>query len=252
MSKTKCLFMCGSMTERNYPAPLRLNNRVLPFVTSATHLGHELSQDASMDQDTKVKRAGFIDRSTNIRETFAFADPQQVIRAVETSCCDHYGSMLWRLYDEPAAKYFRCWNTLVKLVFNVTRQTHTYLVTDLLAAGIPTIRTAILARYVKFVRSLLGHESPEVSAVANYLVMDRGSTTGVNVYKLEKETGLNVRTVAPARLKEVLLEGQQKTPPVDCWRKPLLQRLLAERRQMELNVEDTKEISDVIDSLCKS
>ena len=96
------------------------------------------------------------------------------------------------------------------------------------------------------------HESPEVSAVANYLVMDRGSTTGVNVYKLEKETGLNVRTVAPARFKELLLEGQQKTPQVDCWRKPLLQRLLAERRQMEVNVEDTKEISDVIDSLCKS
>ena len=131
-----------------------------------------------MDQDTKVKRAGFIDRSTNIRETFAFADLQQVIRVVETSCCDHYGSMLWRLYDEPVAKYFRCWNTHVKLVYNVTRQTHTYLVTDLLAAGIPTIRTAILARYVKFVRSLLGHESPEVSAVANYLMMDRAPPLG--------------------------------------------------------------------------
>ena len=55
LSKTKTLYMCGSMTEKNYPAPLRLNNRVLPFVTTATHLGHELSQNCSLDQDAKVK-----------------------------------------------------------------------------------------------------------------------------------------------------------------------------------------------------
>ena len=118
--------------------------------------------------------------------------------------------------------------------------------------SVPPVRTAVLARYVKFVRSLLNHESPEVSAVANYLVLDRGSTTGVNVYKLERETGLNVRTVSPTRVKEVLLEGQQTTPPIDSWRKPLLERLLTERRQMEVNVEDTKDISNVINSLCSS
>ena len=205
-----------------------------------------------MDQDTKVKRAGFIDRSTNIRETFAFADPQQVIRAVETSCCDHYGSMLWRLYDEPAAKYFRCWNTCVKLAWNIPRQSHTYIITDLLARGMATIRTAVLARYVKFVRSLLNHESLEVAAVANCLVMDRGSTIGANVYKLEREAGIDIRSVTPAKVKEILLANQQSTPPVDQWRLPLLERLLAERREMEVNVEDTKDISSLIDSLCIS
>ena len=110
----------------------------------------------------------------------------------------------------------------------------------------------MLSRYVKFVRSLLNHESPEVATVANCLVMDRGSTTGVNVYKLERETGLDIRSVTPAKVKQVLLENQQLTPPVDQWRLPLLERLLAERREMEVNVEDTKDISSLIDSLCIS
>ena len=57
LSKTKCLYMCGNMNVRNYPAPLQLNGRDLPFVTTATHLGHELCQDCTMNTDCKIKRA---------------------------------------------------------------------------------------------------------------------------------------------------------------------------------------------------
>ena len=140
----------------------------------------------------------------------------------------------------------------VKLAWNIPQQSHTYIITDLLARGMATIRTAVLARYVKFVRSLLNHESLEVAAVANCLVMDRGSTIGANVYKLEREAGIDIRSVTPAKVKEILLANQQSTPPVDQWRLPLLERLLAERREMEVNVEDTKDISSLIDSLCIS
>ena len=131
-----------------------------------------------MKQDMKIKRAGFIDRSTAVRETFSFADPAQVIRAVEIHCGDHYGSMTWDLYSEEAGKYYRCWNTCVKLAYNCPRSSHTYVVTGLLAAGLCSVRTQILSRYVKFVRSLLKSESPEVVSVANKVMRDRGTHTG--------------------------------------------------------------------------
>ena len=153
-SKTKCLYICGDINRRDYPATIKLNGKDLPFVTTATHLGHELSQDGSMTTDIRIKRAKFIDKSTEIRETFSFADPVQVLGAANTYCCDHYGSMLWDLFSEPANQYYRCWNTCTKLAWNCPRSTHTYFVTCQLAADFVPIRIKILASYVKFFRGL--------------------------------------------------------------------------------------------------
>ena len=43
-SKSKCLWFTGKANAR-YPAPLQLNGRYLPWVTSPTHFGHELRQE---------------------------------------------------------------------------------------------------------------------------------------------------------------------------------------------------------------
>ena len=47
----------------------------LPWVRSATHLGHGLREDCNMEQDMKYKRADFNDKSAGVRETFSFAQP---------------------------------------------------------------------------------------------------------------------------------------------------------------------------------
>ena len=41
-SKTKCLYFCGKADFENYPANLYLDGKALPWVKTATHLGHEL------------------------------------------------------------------------------------------------------------------------------------------------------------------------------------------------------------------
>ena len=80
-SKTKCLFMCGKSGPKvEFPAPLKLNGRDLPWVEKGTHLGRELHQSCSMEYDAKCKRGSFIGKSTDIREMFAFAKPAQVLR----------------------------------------------------------------------------------------------------------------------------------------------------------------------------
>ena len=93
-SKSKCLYMCGKASVR-YPEPLILNGQKLPWVKTAQHLGHELSQMADMEQDSKLKRGVYIDKSTEVRQMFKFAEPFQVLQAIQTYTADFYGAMLW-------------------------------------------------------------------------------------------------------------------------------------------------------------
>ena len=123
-SKSKCIFMCGHL-RRAKPANLQLYGVDLPWVSTATHLGNELSWECSMDEDMKCKRGSFISRSTEVRETFSFAQPNQVLQAVKTYCFDMYGAMIWPLYSAKAQAVFNTWSTCVKLAWGVPRATHT-------------------------------------------------------------------------------------------------------------------------------
>ena len=247
-SKTKCLYICGNMTNRKYPAPLKLNGRDLPFVLSCIHLGHELAQDGTMATDAKIRRARYIDKSIDIRDMFRFAHPAQVIGALEKYCDDHYGLMLWDLFDDYAGKYFRCWNTAIKLSWDCPRATHTYFVTHLLGCGIPSIREKILTRYVKFFKSLLKSKSPEVALVANLVRNDRSSVTGANLEKISQETGIMSLTATTCQIMEAL--APPEPPQNEMWRFPLLEKYLYQRSEMVTEGVDTKEIDSLIDALC--
>ena len=55
------------------PVNLRLYGVDLPFVKSANHLGHQLSENGTMDLDIRTRKAKFIGDSTDVREMFSFA-----------------------------------------------------------------------------------------------------------------------------------------------------------------------------------
>ena len=54
-SKSKCIFMVGERRNMTKPVNLMLGGTPLPWVSTATHLGHELHESGKMDYDTKVK-----------------------------------------------------------------------------------------------------------------------------------------------------------------------------------------------------
>ena len=64
---TKCIYFCGRKCNIQYPAPLQLYGKDLPWVESVEHLGHTLHLSCTMDQDCKIKRARFINDSTEVR-----------------------------------------------------------------------------------------------------------------------------------------------------------------------------------------
>ena len=189
--------MCGNLNAR-YPSCVKLYGRDLPFVTTATHLGHEIHQLANMEHDANVKRIRFIDKSTSIREAFNFADPNNVLQAIQVYAGDAYGAMLWDLYGVKAKQYFNTWNTCVKLCWDIPRGTHTYFLDNMLAKDFRSFSTNIKTRYLKFFRNLRKSKSEEVRVLSELVGRDKGSTTGKNLAMLEQEIWLNLWSTSPS------------------------------------------------------
>ena len=96
-SKSKCVYFCGRLNKVNYPDPLELAGRKLPWVINADHLGHTLCQTVTMDKDCHRARSKFIMRSTEVRESLVFSHPFVTLKAIQSLCMDAYGAMLWDL-----------------------------------------------------------------------------------------------------------------------------------------------------------
>ena len=159
-SKSKCIHMQGNLRHPK-PLNLQLYGVDLPWVRSASHLHHELSESCTMDLDIMQRRAEFISKSTEVRECFNFAQPNQVLQAVKTYCCTMYGAMTWSLFSPKARKVFNSWNTCVKL------PTHRYFVDNLLSSGIPSLKSSLLSCYLKV--HVTTSESKEVRLVASLI-----------------------------------------------------------------------------------
>jgi hypothetical protein len=249
-SKTKCMFFCGQSTGARYPDPIHLDGKILPWVVTAEHLGHTLHQSGTMEQDCKIKRAQFIQKTVEVREQFSFARPDDVLSAVRVYCSDSYGSMLWALRSESSQSYFKCWNTCVKLVNGVPRNTFTYLVEGYFAKQQTSLRNQVLARFTGFFQSLLKSPSAEVSLLANIVARDPSSTTADNISYIREETKLSPWSFSPARIKAAL--PSLDVPDKEKWRLGLLSSLLKMRKERYFNSEETKQMDGMIDSLCNS
>ena len=233
-----------------YPLPLKLGDHDLPWVVHATHLGHELHQMCNMEYDISVKRAQFIDSSVKIQETFSFARPDEVMKAVETYAEHWYGSMLWDLFGVKADQLYKSWNTCAKVVWGVPRSTHTYLLDNLLVANFLSVKQQLVGRYINFVRNLINSSSPEVCVVSSMVARCARSTTGKNLKNIERETGMDPWTDQSWRIQEAI--QRREVPKGEGWRIQYLAKLLDARLEMKDQCQDLEEINSIIDSLCSS
>ena len=228
-SKSKCLWFNGKYTA-SYPAPLQLNGRSLPWVKSATHLGHELRQECSMEHDAWCCRAKFIDKSTTVREQFSFARPAEILAATSIYCCDFYGSNLWDLYGVRAVQCYKAWNTCVKLAWSLPRTTHTWIVDNLLSCNLPSARERILAGFVGFLQRMRASASWEIRVLSEVAGRDAGSVTGKNIINMQLEFNKDPREMTFSSMKSAL--KLREVPVGEGWVLDHLKDMLIERQEM--------------------
>ena len=192
-SKSKLIFMCGSDKRLAKPAAISLCGRALPWVASATHLGHEIHESGNMTFDGQVKRAQYIGKSVEVRESFGFASPPEVLTALNIYCTSYYGCLAgWDLGSAAVSAFFSAQTVGVKLAWGVPRATHTYFVQQCLAPGATSARAEVLARFTGFYNGLRNSPSPEVRTVALLVGRDLRTTTGSKIQKMEEASGLSV------------------------------------------------------------
>ena len=201
-----------------------------------------------MQHDIKTKRAAFINISTDIRDTFSFAHPDQILKATNLYCYHLYGAMLWDFSSDMCGQFCRSWNTTVKLAWDVPRGTHTYFVNHLLGASHKSVEEQLYQRYVKFFKKLRTSKSDKIQLLVNIVARDIRSTTGKNLHHISRLTGLDPWDVNEETIKMSLV--RDPVPEEEMWRFPLLSQYLKQRREMEVNMENTDVISDLIESLC--
>ena len=243
--------MCGPKVQNPvYPAPLQLYERELPWVTHATHLGHELHQECTMDMDIRMKRAIFIKNNCDIRDLFSFALPTNVLSCIQTYNCHFYGSQLWNLYGTPSNQLYRSWNTTVKLVWGIPRSTHNYFLEHLVSKDFRSARQQILSKYIGFLKRLRKSVSDEVRIMCYIAAQDIRSVTAMNCYKLEEEFSLDPWLATTSRFNTVY--KLYDIPELDRWRLSYLMDLLQQKYDMDVCGEETDIVTHLIESLCSS
>ena len=105
---------------------------------------------------------------------------------------------------------------------------HTYLVEEVLAAGVASLEASLLSRFHGFFKGLIASPSHEVAVVALLAARDIRSTVGSNLAQLRNMTGLDPWATGRSQLKAALeLSTRNEVPEHNHWRLQLLQKLLS-------------------------
>ena len=134
------------------------------------HLGVAPTEDGELLQDCKEKRAQYIDKCAQIRETFRFAHPMENVLATEKYCTNIHGAVLWDLTSKEAQMVFSAWKTGAKISWDLPRSTHSYLVQEVLTPGLQSLEQSILKNVGGFFQNLMN--SPTVSVLARMSARD--------------------------------------------------------------------------------
>ena len=86
--------------------------------------------------------------------------------------------------------------------------------------------------------------------LANIVGRDMGSVTGKNLHNIESEFALDPWQCSPGEIKQNY--NYYEVPEMDKWRLPMLVKLLDQRLEMQICEDNTKTISELIDSLCST
>ena len=139
----------------------------------------------------------------------------------------------------------------MKLAWDVDRAAKSYFVDNLLAGGLPSLRSSVLACYGNFYHGVRNSFALAVRTLVCVAAADVRSTTGNNLLNIEKETGFSPKDQRWKARAEIL-DYRRPVPAMDRWRIPCLQKFLAQRYHMNVLGEDLREVDDLILSLVTS
>ena len=189
------------------------------------------------------KRAQFIGKLHSFRQEFGNIDPLVYTRLVSVYLTSFYGSNLWDLYDNVTQKLFSSWNIMVRMLFNIPRNTHRYLIEPI--SGNSHLKIQLIKRFIKFSITLSKCEKPHLRYLHEIKQHDFRSVYGRNCKNICKETGVDI--IQDASILDI---KYQSVPPEEEYRLSLIKELFEMRSgRLECNL-TKKEVQAMLEVLC--
>ena len=240
-SKTKCL----SFNVSSEPSRLVLKDLTLPWVDSATHLGHTICADAIENTSKFIlsSRAKFVSKTHELQQELGDQHPQVFIRLVQTYLSSFYGSNLFNLFSETAEKLYISWNIFIRGRFGLPFATHRYILYNMCL--IPHIRVSLINRFVNFYKKLKFCRKPEIRHLFHIQQADNRSVFGINCLNICRECD---KPCVDQVFKHDIRMPIQMTES-DEWRIPLLNDLISLRDDLTTDI-PKPDIRDMINFIC--
>ena len=186
-SKTVCIaFNCKNKKRLSN---IILNNDPLPWKEKAKHIGNYLHENGTMEADSKVKRAEFIDNCMNLNNEFEFLDPHSQVRLLNLYNSHFTGSSVWRFNTDSVKQIWNSWNVNLRVIFNLPMATHCWILEQLTGSH---AKKLMYSRFIKLIENLSCCEKPQVRTLLDIVKSDQRSTTGSNIRDILLETGTQI------------------------------------------------------------
>ena len=198
-SKTKCMVFLKTVRMIE---PLRLNNMVLPFTSEAKHLGHFFTNNPSaIKHDMKVKRAMNIQKNCDLIQEFGFCHPKTKLKLNEIYNSSYTGCQLWDLFCDEAEKLENSYNTSVRIMMGIPRNTHRYLIQPLTESR--HLKQSLVLRFLNFCEKLSKCKKEVVRTVFGKLKFNVRSTTGSNLKEISLLVNKRVEDLSPKEASDI-------------------------------------------------
>ena len=101
------------------------------------------------NQDTRIKRASFINKNNELLQEFSFAHPRTISEVQMIQNSHFYGSVLWNLSSKEVGQLEKSWNVSVRRMFDLPRETHCYLIEGV--SEQEHVRILLAKRFLNFI-----------------------------------------------------------------------------------------------------
>ena len=247
-SKTKCLAYLKY--QRTVPEMI-LNGTKLPWVKSGLHLGNTIENRIDgMKQDTRIKRAMYIQRNVELEQEFHFAHPSTKFHLNSVYNSHFSGSSLWNLFSHETEMLENSWNKSFKIMFNLPLETHRYFIEPI--SGKPHAKTTMMKNFLRFCELVMRSGKSALKRVFLQVKRNVKTITGNNLKKIMKlQSKENIDELDSNCVKGIFKYRQ--APNEEMWRFSILEELLETREgRFEIEGFENNEIEEMLEFVCVS
>ena len=201
-----------------------------------------------MRQDISMKRGKFIGKVTSLLQEFGNVDPEIKVKILNIYTTSFYGSNLWDIFSKDCERLYKSWNVAMRLIFEVSRCTHRYLIETMSQSLHP--KTMLCSRYVGFYKSLIQSSKLSVRILVKLSEGDQRTVLGRTLFTLCRLSNVPTSNLLTCQLVKKSIKYFD-VPEAEDWRVDMVGELLKLRKEtLSLPGFNLDEIQDILDFVC--